>query len=132
MPGRHRPRAALAMSPDAAAAVLDEGAMAALGHVCDLAPGPVLDDFTVERARELLPARAGRIRAIVDVTGPEVLPPGHPLWDCANVLITPQLAGSQGTEWGRPANLAVAEIGRWTTGEGFAYPVRRETLERQA
>jgi phosphoglycerate dehydrogenase-like enzyme len=337
MPGRHRPRAALAMSPDAAAAVLDDGALAALGHVCDLVAGPVLDDFTVEHAREMLAgvevlitgwgcpridetvldlapnlraivhtagsvrghvtdacwkrgivvssaaaanalpvaeytvamillsgkrvlerarsyretrsddrlatprnignfgrtvgilsasmvgrrvaellrpydlrlllhdpylsddeaailgaqpvglrelfkrsdvvtvhtpllatthglvsrdliglmrpdsvlintargavvdqdalaeaAAGGRIRAIVDVTDPDVLPPSHPLWDCANVVITPHLAGSQGNEWGRLANLAIAEIGRWIAGQGFAYPVRRETMDRQA
>ncbi|MBP2325131.1 phosphoglycerate dehydrogenase-like enzyme [Kibdelosporangium banguiense] len=35
---------------------------------------------------------AGRVRAIVDVTDPEVLPSGRPLWDCDNVMITPHLA----------------------------------------
>lgn len=49
-----RPRAALAMAPDAAAAVLDPTALAALAGVCDLAPGPALDDFSTGRAREVL------------------------------------------------------------------------------
>ncbi|GGY99445.1 hydroxyacid dehydrogenase [Streptomyces poonensis] len=70
----------------------------------------------------------GRIRAILDVTDPEVLPPGHPLWDCGNALITPHLAGSQGNEWRRLAELAVDEARRWAAGDGFAHPVRRERL----
>ncbi|MER5183503.1 hydroxyacid dehydrogenase [Streptomyces sp. NPDC002896] len=70
----------------------------------------------------------GRIRAVLDVTDPEVLPPDHPLWDCENALITPHLAGSQGNEWRRLAELAVSEASRWAAGDGFAHPVRRERL----
>ncbi|MGD6740402.1 hydroxyacid dehydrogenase [Streptomyces sp. BH106] len=72
--------------------------------------------------------RAGRIRVVLDVTDPEVLPADHPLWDCPNALITPHLAGSQGNEWQRLADTAVGEVARWSTGEGFAHPVRRERL----
>ncbi|RZQ61571.1 hydroxyacid dehydrogenase [Amycolatopsis suaedae] len=75
---------------------------------------------------------AGRIRAVLDVTDPEVLPPEHPLWASDNVLITPHLAGSQGNEWRRLADLAVAEVVRWASGAGFAHPVRRDTLGRTA
>ncbi|MCP2163345.1 hydroxyacid dehydrogenase [Goodfellowiella coeruleoviolacea] len=71
---------------------------------------------------------AGRIRAVLDVTDPEVLPPGHPLWDCDNVLITPHLAGSQGNEWRRLAETAVTELARWAAGAGFAHPVRRDRM----
>lgn len=35
----------------------------------------------------------GRIRAALDVTEPEPLPPGHPLWKAKNVLITPHVGG---------------------------------------
>ncbi len=31
--------------------------------------------------------------AALDVTDPEPLPPGHPLWTCENVLITPHVSG---------------------------------------
>ncbi|WP_306323229.1 MULTISPECIES: hydroxyacid dehydrogenase [unclassified Streptomyces] len=72
--------------------------------------------------------RAGRIRAVLDVTDPEVLPPEHPLWDCPNALITPHLAGAQGSEWQRLADTAVGELARWAAGDGFAHPVRRERL----
>lgn len=74
---------------------------------------------------------SGRIRAVLDVTEPDVLPPGHPLWDCENVLLTPHLAGSQGNELDRLAETALAEVERWARGEGFAHPVhpdRRELL----
>ena len=74
----------------------------------------------------------GGIRAVLDVTDPEVLPRDHPLWTRENVLITPHLAGSQGNEWRRLADLAVAEVARWAAGEEFAHPVRRDRLGRTA
>ncbi|RYJ31897.1 D-3-phosphoglycerate dehydrogenase [Streptomyces sp. L-9-10] len=72
--------------------------------------------------------REQRIRAVLDVTEPETLPPDHPLWTCENALITPHLAGSQGNETRRLADLAVGEVERWAAGDGFAHPVRRERL----
>jgi phosphoglycerate dehydrogenase-like enzyme len=36
----------------------------------------------------------GTIRAALDVTDPEPLPEGHPLWSAEGVLITPHLAGA--------------------------------------
>ncbi|MGR6968626.1 hydroxyacid dehydrogenase [Streptomyces cynarae] len=91
------------------------------------ARGAVVDQDALTEA-----AAAGRIRAVVDVTDPEVLPPGHPMWDCDNVLLTPHLAGSQGNEWRRLADLALAETARWASGAGFLHPVRRERLAFQA
>jgi phosphoglycerate dehydrogenase-like enzyme len=91
------------------------------------ARGAVVDQDALADA-----AMAGRVRAVLDVTDPEILPPGHPLWRSDNVLITPHLAGSQGNEWRRLANLAVTEVGRWAAGVGFAYPVQRERLGRLA
>ncbi|MBL1120162.1 hydroxyacid dehydrogenase [Streptomyces sp. 110] len=87
------------------------------------ARGAVVDQEALTDA-----ATAGRIRAVLDVTDPEVLPPDHPLWDCDNVTITPHLAGSQGNEWGRLADLAAGEVARWAAGEGFDHPVQRERL----
>ncbi|GHG41557.1 MULTISPECIES: hydroxyacid dehydrogenase [Amycolatopsis] len=87
------------------------------------ARGAVLDQDALAEA-----TGTGRIRAILDVTDPEVLPPGHPLWTDDNVLITPHLAGSQGNELRRLAELAVAEVTRWAAGQAFAHPVHRERL----
>ncbi|MGP2436275.1 hydroxyacid dehydrogenase [Streptomyces sp. JW3] len=85
--------------------------------------GPVVDQDALTDA-----VRAGRVRAVLDVTDPEPLPPDHPLWDCENALITPHLAGSVGNEWRRLADLALAEIAHWASGAGFRHPVRRERL----
>ncbi|MFF4508083.1 hydroxyacid dehydrogenase [Streptomyces sp. NPDC001401] len=91
------------------------------------ARGAVVDQDALTDA-----ARSGRIRAVLDVTDPEVLPSEHPLWACDNVLITPHLAGSQGNEWRRLAEHAVAETARWASGTGFLHPVRRERLTYSA
>ncbi|MFI8931171.1 hydroxyacid dehydrogenase [Streptomyces sp. NPDC053474] len=82
------------------------------------ARGAVVDQDALTEA-----VAAGRIRAVLDVTDPDVLPPGHPLWDCENVLLTPHLAGSQGNEWRRLTDLAVSEVARWAAGDGFAHAV---------
>jgi phosphoglycerate dehydrogenase-like enzyme len=73
----------------------------------------------------------GRINAVLDVTEPDELPAGHPLWECENALLTPHLAGSQGNELDRLAESAVQEVRRWAAGGGFAHavqPDRRELL----
>lgn len=36
---------------------------------------------------------SGRIKAGLDVTDPEPLPQGHPLWNCPGALITPHISG---------------------------------------
>ncbi|GGN03175.1 2-hydroxyacid dehydrogenase [Lentzea pudingi] len=82
--------------------------------------------------QDALVAEVGRIRAVLDVTDPEVLPVDHPLWRSDAVLITPHLAGSQGNEWGRLGRHAVDEVRRWAAGEGFATPVPADRRERIA
>ncbi|MFF1376333.1 hydroxyacid dehydrogenase [Streptomyces sp. NPDC058308] len=71
---------------------------------------------------------AGRVRAVLDVSDPDVLPRDHPLWDCEHALLTPHIAGSQGNEWRRLAELTVDEVRRWAAGDGFAHAVRRDRL----
>jgi phosphoglycerate dehydrogenase-like enzyme len=39
--------------------------------------------------------------AYLDVTDPEPLPPGHPLWDAPNCFITPHIAGTHDNEQAR-------------------------------
>lgn len=93
------------------------------GVLINTARGAVVDQDALTEA-----VLAGRIRVVLDVTEPEVLPPGHPLWDCENALITPHLAGSQGNEWRRLTDVAVSEVARWAAGEGFAHPVRADRV----
>jgi phosphoglycerate dehydrogenase-like enzyme len=61
--------------------------------------------------------RAGRIRAALDVTDPEPLPPDHPLWLAPNVLITPHVAGAVPRWPNRAYRLAGEQLRRYAAGE---------------
>ncbi len=74
----------------------------------------------------------GRIDAYLDVTDPEPLPTGHPLLGLRNVLVTPHIAGAQGTEVQRLGTYALDELERWTKGEALLGAVRAEDLTRIA
>ncbi|GAA2978521.1 phosphoglycerate dehydrogenase-like enzyme [Microbacterium terrae] len=67
--------------------------------------------------------QSGRLRAILDVTHPEVLPAGHPLYTLPNVFLTPHLAGSVGSELRRLGATATDEIERLVTGQAFQHPI---------
>lgn len=68
--------------------------------------------------------RAGRLRAVLDVTDPDVLPAGHPLYDLPNVFLTPHLAGSSGNELRRLGAAALAEVERFAAGLPFQHPMQ--------
>lgn len=53
----------------------------------------------------------------LDVTNPEPLPQGHPLWKFENCLITPHIAGQSDVIMGRKLDLFRENIRRFTTGE---------------
>jgi phosphoglycerate dehydrogenase-like enzyme len=76
------------------------------------ARGPVVD--TEALVAEL---RTGRLRAVLDVTDPEPLPPGHPLWTVPGVFLTPHVGGSCTGGSQRAWRVAAAEIGRFARGE---------------
>jgi len=48
----------------------------------------------VDTAALLAALQQRRLRAALDVTDPEPLPHGHPLWQAPNLLITPHVAGA--------------------------------------
>jgi phosphoglycerate dehydrogenase-like enzyme len=66
----------------------------------------------------------GRLRAALDVTDPEPLPPGHPLWTSPGLLLTPHVAGSVTGFADRGYRIAAAEIARFAVGEEPANLVR--------
>jgi phosphoglycerate dehydrogenase-like enzyme len=76
--------------------------------------------------------RTGRLTAVLDVTDPEPLPPDHPLLHMPTCVVTPHLAGSQGTELSRQAELVVEEIRRFAAGEPPLYPVVAADVGRVA
>jgi len=57
-----------------------------------------------------------RIRAAVDVTDPEPLPAGHPLWSAPNVLINPHRGGASTAFAPRVARLVRAQLERYAAG----------------
>lgn len=75
------------------------------------ARGPVVD--TDALVAELA---TGRLRAALDVTDPEPLSPGHPLWTVPGLLLTPHVAGSVRGLLPRAYELVARQL--WTYAEG--------------
>jgi phosphoglycerate dehydrogenase-like enzyme len=76
------------------------------------ARGPVAD---TEALIEGLEGR--KIRAALDVTDPEPLPPNHPLWSAPNCFITPHVAGSTPEFIHRAFRFGVAQLRRYLAGQ---------------
>ena len=95
--------------------------------VVNTARAPVVDQAAL--TDELV---AGRLDAVLDVTDPEPLPEGHVLLGLPNVVVTPHVAGSSGTELGRLAECAIAEVERFAAGRPPAHPVTLEAWDRLA
>lgn len=58
-----------------------------------------------------------RIRAAIDVTDPEPLPPGHPLWKAPNLLITPHVGGDSDNFMARAFDLVAEQVKRYARGD---------------
>src|SRR5437879_432370 len=66
----------------------------------------------------LLDALNGKkIRAAIDVTDPEPLPLGHPLWKAPNLLITPHVAGDSAKFMKRVLTMASQQVVRFVRGQ---------------
>ena len=81
----------------------------------NVARGPVVDTAALVDA-----LRAGRITAALDVTDPEPLPAGHPLWGCPNLLVTPHVGGASTAMEPRAHRLVREQLARFATGEPLA------------
>ena len=76
------------------------------------ARGPIVDTEALTQA-----VQAGRIRVALDVTDPEPLPDGHPLWSAAGVIITPHVGGAVRKLYDRAWRLIADQVRRYATGE---------------
>ncbi|MGI8771577.1 MAG: NAD(P)-dependent oxidoreductase [Acidobacteriaceae bacterium] len=76
------------------------------------ARGPVVE---TEALLEAL--HAGHVRAVLDVTDPEPLPDGHPLWSAPNLLITPHIGGASARFLERAVRLAADQVRRYIDGK---------------
>ncbi|NED94889.1 hydroxyacid dehydrogenase [Phytoactinopolyspora alkaliphila] len=95
--------------------------------VINTARGSVID--TDALARE---CASQRIDAILDVTDPEPLPVDSILFDLPNVMITPHIAGSLGSETRRMSDSALDELERYLAGLPPRAPVTADELRLSA
>ncbi len=78
----------------------------------NIARGPVADTDAL-----LAHATSGRLRLALDVTDPEPLPAGHPLFALPNVLISPHVGGASTAMMPRMARLLHTQIERMLAGD---------------
>ncbi|WP_330173457.1 2-hydroxyacid dehydrogenase [Streptomyces sp. NBC_01498] len=78
----------------------------------NVARGPVADTGAL-----LAELESGRIRAALDVTDPEPLPAGHPLWHAPGVVISPHVGGSTSAFMPRAKRLLADQLTRYAAGE---------------
>jgi phosphoglycerate dehydrogenase-like enzyme len=73
---------------------------------------------------------ASRIFAVIDVTDPvEPLPDDHPLRHLPNAVLTPHIAGSQGTELGRMSDWVCDEVERYVAGRPPRNRITRDMID---
>ena len=61
--------------------------------------------------------RRGNLFAAVDVTDPEPLPSGHPLWQAPNLMITPHVAGAVASWKARAYRFTREQLLRYVNGQ---------------
>jgi len=88
-------------------ALMRQGAL-----LVNAARGPVVNTDALIEALS-----AGKVRAAIDVTDPEPLPEGHPLWSCPNLLITPHVAASSPQFAPNALRGVAGELRRYINGE---------------
>ena len=86
----------------------------------NVARGGVVDTQALVRH-----AQQGRIRAALDVTDPEPLPPEHPLWRIPGVLISPHVGGDTSAFLPRARALVEQQISRWRSKDPLMHVVQR-------
>ena len=87
----------------------------------NVARGAVVDTDALVAA-----TASGRLRAALDVTDPEPLPTGHPLWTMPNVMITPHVGGASTAFLPRALRLIREQLGRFAAGEPLANVITSE------
>lgn len=82
--------------------------------------GPVVDTGAL-----LDELSGGRLTAALDVTDPEPLPPGHPLWTAPGVLISPHVGGNSSAFLPRAYAMLAGQLERFAAGRPLQHVVRR-------
>ncbi|POX53655.1 2-hydroxyacid dehydrogenase [Streptomyces sp. Ru72] len=84
----------------------------------NVARGPIVDTKAL-----LAELESRRITAALDVTDPEPLPAGHPLWHAPGVLISPHVGGPTSAFWPRAKRLLGSQLNRFAQGEPLEHVV---------
>ncbi|MFE0729331.1 2-hydroxyacid dehydrogenase [Streptomyces antibioticus] len=84
----------------------------------NVARGPVVDTKAL-----LTEVESGRLTAALDVTDPEPLPQGHPLWQAPGVLISPHVGGPTSAFLPRARRLLVDQLGRYLNHEPLRHVI---------
>lgn len=78
----------------------------------NVARGPVVDTKAL-----LAELESGRLTAALDVTDPEPLPPGHPLWHAPGIVVSPHAGGPTSAFLPRAERLLVDQLTRFVNRE---------------
>ncbi|CAM5704125.1 2-hydroxyacid dehydrogenase OS=Streptomyces tendae OX=1932 GN=GUR47_36580 PE=4 SV=1 [Streptomyces tendae] len=78
----------------------------------NVARGPVVDTKAL-----LAELESGRLTAALDVTDPEPLPPGHPLWHAPGIVVSPHAGGPTSAFLPRAKRLLVGQLNRFVNRE---------------
>jgi len=96
-------------------ALLKDGAT-----IVNVARGPIINSEAL-----IAELNSGRITAGLDVTDPEPLPLGHPLWSAKNCIIAPHVGGDSTAFNRRGKKLVEDQIARYAKGEELINIVAR-------
>lgn len=94
--------------------LIDQAALAAMPDgalLVNVARGAVVDTDAL-----IAELNTGRLRAALDVTDPEPVPEGHPLWTCPGLLVSPHVGGDSSAMLPRMAGLIRRQIGHLREG----------------
>lgn len=99
-------------------------------HFAQMKPGALFVNAgrgkTVDQDALVEAIKAKQVRFVSDVTDPEPLPEGHPLWSLPEVFFTPHMAGSTYRLFERGHKLLREQVGRYLRGEPLVNVVQAE------
>lgn len=125
-PGVHAVTELPALLPEVDVVVLIVPGTAETRHLVDrdflaaMKPGALLVNVSrgsvVDHHALLTALEEGRVRAALDVTDPEPLPDGHPLWRAPGLLLSPHVGGASSAMWPRAYRVVGSQLDRYARG----------------
>lgn len=90
--------------------------------VSNISRGPIIntDDLIEALNKEVIRGAA------VDVTDPEPLPKGHPLWKAKNIIITPHVSGGTKNYFNRCLEILTENLVRFSEGKRLMNQISRK------